>query len=76
MSRVNGSLQRVVTWLTLKEDLQSQGSVRPLVCFTSQFKEQSPREAFLVHVGIFILFAQEPETQVQKQAGLWRIPWA
>lgn len=38
------------------------------------FKEQSPKEAFLVHRKIFILFTQEPETQVQKAARLLENP--
>lgn len=47
--------------LTLKENSQDQ-SVGPLI----PFKEQNPRETFLICMRIFILFTQEPETQVQK----------
>lgn len=45
--------------MTLKENPQSVG---PLI----SFKEQNPVEAFLVCMGLFILFTEEPEMQVQK----------
>lgn len=50
-----------MSWVDVDRKSSSQ-SVGPLV----SFKEQRPRQAFPVHMGIFILFTPEPDTQVQK----------
>ena len=47
----SGSFQSVVIWAYL-ETKPPKSVWDLLISFTRQFKAQSPREAFLVHVGI------------------------